>query len=140
MLRTAKSTKDMLEIQENIRALEDEIDVAEGRLKYIDDQETDAPNEYKILEKKKIKGIEYTCIKNTKRDINISYSKFVKDSNANNAFKVDSVIQTLVDKGFTQIKSNGINWLRMLFSTFEKLRESHEEIEEVEFDLDENSI
>ena len=38
MLKNAASTKDMLEIQENIRALEDEIDVAEGRLRFIDDR------------------------------------------------------------------------------------------------------
>jgi hypothetical protein len=38
MLKSAKTTKDMLEIQENIRALEDEIDIAEGRLRFIDDQ------------------------------------------------------------------------------------------------------
>ncbi|MBW8523018.1 DUF4349 domain-containing protein [Chryseobacterium chendengshani] len=38
MLRSAKTTKDMLEIQENIRELEDEIDVSEGRLRYIDDR------------------------------------------------------------------------------------------------------
>ncbi|QXU49471.1 DUF4349 domain-containing protein [Chryseobacterium sp. D764] len=38
MLKTAATTKDMLEIQENIRELEDEIDVAEGRLRFIDDR------------------------------------------------------------------------------------------------------
>lgn len=38
MLKSAKTTKDMLEIQENIRELEDEIDVSEGRLKFIDDR------------------------------------------------------------------------------------------------------
>ncbi|WP_294322274.1 DUF4349 domain-containing protein [uncultured Chryseobacterium sp.] len=38
MLKSAKTTKDMLEIQENIRALEDEIDVSEGRLRFIDDR------------------------------------------------------------------------------------------------------
>ncbi|MDF2551198.1 MAG: hypothetical protein K0R77_473 [Chryseobacterium sp.] len=38
MLRGAKTTKDMLEIQENIRELEDEIDVSEGRLRFIDDR------------------------------------------------------------------------------------------------------
>jgi hypothetical protein len=38
MLKSAKTTKDMLEIQENIRALEDEIDIAEGRLRFIDDR------------------------------------------------------------------------------------------------------
>lgn len=38
MLRKAATTKDMLEIQENIRELEDEIDVAEGRLRFIDDR------------------------------------------------------------------------------------------------------
>lgn len=38
MLKSAKTTKDMLEIQENIRALEDEIDIAEGRLHFIDDR------------------------------------------------------------------------------------------------------
>ena len=38
MLRSAKTTKDILEIQENIRELEDEIDVAEGRLRFIDDR------------------------------------------------------------------------------------------------------
>nr|WP_317619157.1 DUF4349 domain-containing protein [Chryseobacterium foetidum] len=38
MLKSAKSTSDMLEIQENIRTLEDEIDVSEGRLKFIDDR------------------------------------------------------------------------------------------------------
>lgn len=37
MLKSAATTKDMLEIQENIRELEDEIDVAEGRLRFIDD-------------------------------------------------------------------------------------------------------
>lgn len=37
MLKKAATTKDMLEIQENIRALEDEINVAEGRLRFIDD-------------------------------------------------------------------------------------------------------
>ncbi|ROI04678.1 MULTISPECIES: DUF4349 domain-containing protein [unclassified Chryseobacterium] len=38
MLKSAATTKDMLEIQEKIRALEDEIDVAEGRLRFIDDR------------------------------------------------------------------------------------------------------
>lgn len=38
LLKGASSTKDMLEIQEKIRGLEDEIDVAEGRLRFIDDQ------------------------------------------------------------------------------------------------------
>ncbi len=38
LLKRAGSTKDMMEIQEKIRALEDEIDVAEGRLRYIDDR------------------------------------------------------------------------------------------------------
>ncbi|AZB07930.1 DUF4349 domain-containing protein [Chryseobacterium sp. G0162] len=38
MLKSAKTTKDMLEIQEKIRILEDEIDVAEGRLRFIDDR------------------------------------------------------------------------------------------------------
>ena len=38
MLKNTASTKDILEIQENIRALEDEIDVAEGRLRFIDDR------------------------------------------------------------------------------------------------------
>lgn len=38
MLKSAKTTKDMLEIQENIRELEDEIDISEGRLKFIDDR------------------------------------------------------------------------------------------------------
>ncbi len=37
LLRRAASTKDMLEIQEKIRGLEEEIDVSEGRLRYIDD-------------------------------------------------------------------------------------------------------
>ncbi|WP_034706275.1 DUF4349 domain-containing protein [Chryseobacterium luteum] len=38
MLRSASTTKDMIEIQETIRELEDEIDVAEGRLRVIDDR------------------------------------------------------------------------------------------------------
>lgn len=38
MLKKASTTKDILEVQENIRALEDEIDVAEGRLRFIDDR------------------------------------------------------------------------------------------------------
>ena len=38
MLKSASTTKDMHEIQENIRALEDEIDVSEGRLRFIDDR------------------------------------------------------------------------------------------------------
>lgn len=38
MLRSASTTKDMLEIQEKIRALEDEIDIAESRLRFIDDR------------------------------------------------------------------------------------------------------
>lgn len=38
MLKNAATTKDMLEIQENIRELEDEIDVSEGRLRFIDDR------------------------------------------------------------------------------------------------------
>ncbi|AZA83009.1 DUF4349 domain-containing protein [Chryseobacterium lactis] len=38
MLKGAATTKDMLEIQEKIRGLEDEIDVAEGRLRFIDDR------------------------------------------------------------------------------------------------------
>ncbi|AZA98089.1 DUF4349 domain-containing protein [Chryseobacterium joostei] len=38
MLRSAATTKDILEIQENIRELEDEIDVSEGRLRFIDDR------------------------------------------------------------------------------------------------------
>lgn len=38
MLKSAANTKDMLEIQEKIRGLEDEIDIAEGRLRFIDDR------------------------------------------------------------------------------------------------------
>lgn len=38
MLRSASTTKDMIEIQEKIRELEDEIDVSEGRLRFIDDR------------------------------------------------------------------------------------------------------
>jgi len=38
MLRSASTTKDMIEIQETIRELEDEIDLAEGRLRFIDDR------------------------------------------------------------------------------------------------------
>jgi len=38
MLKNAATTKDILEIQENIRELEDEIDVSEGRLRFIDDK------------------------------------------------------------------------------------------------------
>ncbi|MBB6369503.1 DUF4349 domain-containing protein [Chryseobacterium shigense] len=38
MLKNASTTKDMIEIQETIRQLEDEIDVAEGRLRFIDDR------------------------------------------------------------------------------------------------------
>ncbi|AZA55605.1 DUF4349 domain-containing protein [Chryseobacterium sp. G0201] len=38
MLKSAATTKDILEIQENIRDLEDEIDVSEGRLRFIDDR------------------------------------------------------------------------------------------------------
>lgn len=38
MLRSASTTKDMIQIQETIRELEDEIDVAEGRLRFIDDR------------------------------------------------------------------------------------------------------
>jgi len=38
MLKTAATTKDILEIQENIRELEDEIDTSEGRLRFIDDR------------------------------------------------------------------------------------------------------
>lgn len=38
LLKGASTTKDMLEIQEKIRGLEDEIDVAEGKLRFIDDR------------------------------------------------------------------------------------------------------
>ncbi|REC46448.1 DUF4349 domain-containing protein [Chryseobacterium pennipullorum] len=38
MLKSASTTKDMLEIQEKIRGLEDEMDIAEGRLRFIDDR------------------------------------------------------------------------------------------------------
>lgn len=38
MLRSVSTTKDMIEIQETIRELEDEIDIAEGRLRFIDDR------------------------------------------------------------------------------------------------------
>ncbi|MDR6920341.1 MULTISPECIES: DUF4349 domain-containing protein [Chryseobacterium] len=38
LLRNASTTKDILEIQEKIRGLEDEIDVAEGTLRFIDDR------------------------------------------------------------------------------------------------------
>jgi len=38
MLKSAATTKDILEIQENIRELEDEIDISEGRLRFIDDR------------------------------------------------------------------------------------------------------
>ncbi|SHH50345.1 protein of unknown function [Chryseobacterium oranimense] len=38
MLKNASTTKDMIEIQETIRELEDEIDIAEGRLRFIDDR------------------------------------------------------------------------------------------------------
>ncbi|WP_083391928.1 DUF4349 domain-containing protein [Epilithonimonas lactis] len=38
LLKKSNSTKDILEIQENIRALEEEIESSKGRLKFIDDK------------------------------------------------------------------------------------------------------
>ena len=38
LLKRAATTKDMLDIQEKIRGLEDEIDVSTGKLRYIDDK------------------------------------------------------------------------------------------------------
>ena len=38
LLKRSASTKDLLEIQEKIRGLEEEIESSEGRLRYIDDQ------------------------------------------------------------------------------------------------------
>lgn len=109
-----------------------------NELKYVNDKDNDTgviPYEYFILERKKIRGIEYTCIKNTKRDINASYTKFIKETNVNNCFKVDSVIQALIDKGFKEVKSNGYPWLRIESQLFDKLRSNdNSDIEEVAFD------
>ncbi|WDF46429.1 DUF4349 domain-containing protein [Chryseobacterium sp. KACC 21268] len=55
LLKKSNSTKDILEIQENIRALEEEIESSKGRLKFIDD-------------KVKYSTIELTLIKNKPRD------------------------------------------------------------------------
>ncbi len=55
LLKKSNSTKDILEIQENIRALEEEIESSKGRLKFIDD-------------KVKYSTIELSLIKNKPRD------------------------------------------------------------------------
>ncbi|MCQ9638406.1 DUF4349 domain-containing protein [Chryseobacterium sp. WG14] len=55
MLKSAATTKDMLEIQENIRELEDEIDVAEGRLRFIGDRVNYSTLEV-ILYKEKVRS------------------------------------------------------------------------------------
>lgn len=107
-----------------------------NELRYDDADESDEyiPNEYKLLVKKRIKGIEYTCIKNVKREINKSYSYFVKETNASTTFKIDSIIQSLKDKGFKEIASSGIRWLRIETIIYEKLVDSLDSLEEVEFD------
>ena len=96
------------------------------------------PYEYKLLQTKKIKGVEYICIKCTQRDIGNSYIKFMRDTNTcTNTFKPDTIIQALIEKGFTKIKSQGYYWLRIEVEAFEKLRQTHDDdIEEVEFEMD----
>ena len=54
-----------------------------------------------------------------------------------NTFKPDTIIQALIEKGFTKIKSQGYYWLRIEVEAFEKLRQTHDDdIEEVEFETD----
>ena len=110
-----------------------------NELKYKDEEdfsnEEIIPHEYKLLEHKKIRGIEYTCIKNVKRDINASYSYHIKNfCNSNNSFKIENVISALQEKGFSAIKSSGVNWLRIETEAFNKLVDQNENIEEVIFD------
>ena len=52
-------------------------------------------------------------------------------------FKPDTIIQALIEKGFTKIKSQGYYWLRIEVEAFEKLRQTHDDdIEDVEFEMD----
>jgi hypothetical protein len=54
------------------------------------------------------------------------------------AFGIDKVIETLISKGFVEIKSNGIYWLRMKTEDYENMAITVEDdIEEVTFDDDE---
>ena len=62
----------------------------------------------------------------------------MRDTNTStNTFKPDTIIQALIEKGFTKIKSQGYYWLRIEVEAFEKLRQTHDDdIEEVEFEMD----
>ena len=76
--KVARTYPNMIkELQEKVQALEDDMKQLENNT---------IPNA-DGFSKMIIKGIEYTCIKNVKRDINSSYSKFIKETNSNNAFK-----------------------------------------------------
>jgi len=105
-----------------------------NELRYQDDEDYDVPQEYRLLVRKSIRKVEFTCIKNTKRDINASYSYFIKENKTNNCFKVDSIISYLQEKGFVAIKSNGIQWLRLETEKFKQLVDDDSDLEEVEFD------
>jgi hypothetical protein len=115
-----------------------------NELRYDDDvgEEFSIPREYQILVRKTIRKVPYTCIKKTQRDIRSSYNYFMnefkKDSSAP-AFKIDTVIDTLVKKGFEEVKSNGILWLRIETAKFKKLLDTQKEsVKEVEFDSDDD--
>jgi hypothetical protein len=114
-----------------------------NELRYEDDggDEYSIPREYQILVRKTIRKVPYTCIKKTQRDIRSSYNHFMKEFSKDSsapAFKIDTVIDTLIRKGFEEVKSSGILWLRIETEKFKKLLDTTKEsVKEVEFDSDE---
>lgn len=112
-----------------------------NELRYEDEnsEEFCIPPEYKLLVRKTIGKIPLTCIKKTQRDIRNSYNYFMneykKDNSSAAAFKVDTIIETLIKKGFEEVKSNGILWLRIQTKDFEKLLDTQKEtVKEEDFD------
>jgi hypothetical protein len=106
-------------------------------LTYDNDPDESIPAQYRILLRKSIYKEMFTCIKLVKRDILKSYTHFLSENKSLGAFGIDKVIETLISKGFAEVKSGGIYWLRMKTKDYEKMAiKVEDQIEEVVFDDD----
>ena len=79
-------------------------------------------SDHAILEHKKDRNKnEYIAIKENQKSIDASFQKFRRDTGCDVNYKANTIITTLIEKGFEQIKTNGDRYLRIPKAKFEEL-------------------
>ena len=93
-------------------------------------------DDHSILEHKKDRSKnKYVAIKDNHKLIDTSFQKFRRDTGCDVNYKANTIIETLIEKGFERIKTSGDRYIRIPKQKFEDLIKcASDDIPEVEMD------